>query len=670
MKRLTTLLFLIFAAVLWRGMDLLPDATAQRQRPGGPSKYSDFKHSSHVGRVKSLIIANKQVELDCAYCHGTAARDKRGKDQHDIEMIGYPSRKFARMTEKTHSACTECHADTGGRIELAMCLICHTSTTPNPRTMRTNIRSFPHLAPNGASEFYDLYSHGEHVAFFEEFVMQTPLKDQMKFFDPKADAKTNKGLDKNKFECAACHTMNAAPVTVAKVNFAAGVKESTPGHPDCFVCHFDPKIVAPPKPDKPNPKNTFATNCSGCHQEAAKPIKNNRPVKGSELAVLFFARQIVNTELNPVRPGVKPPLPFSHKTHDENVGKTTTDCLSCHATGKTANTRSDFFLADPKSLEKQPLAGSCIDCHKKEMQTKIEGAVTLESAKCNYCHALQTVRDFGAKGVSLPPPNHFMKKGAPAPTPQTIAQVTTPAATPAPPNPTPAPTPAPQPAAVTPKPTPTPTPTAPAATPTPTPEPPKPTPAPTPAPAAATPAPAATGATTPKKTSTPKPLPGKLLLGDPATLPKDWTLTRDATGFDHNTHIQPTYSKNCQECHHTNEDARNEVVEKCSDCHFPEGMESKGRSKINMKDAYHGIPDGSPTINAGCIECHKKYYEKNPNKDQIGPTTKCAACHNGQISNLDPSRAPRTRRLAEQWMAMMNTFTVREERQVARVIKR
>ncbi len=658
----------MFVVALWHGLDLFPDATAQRRRPAPPSKYSDFKHSSHVGRVKSLIVANKQVELDCAYCHGTAARDKRGKDQHDIEMLGYPSRKFARPTEKTHSACTECHTDTGPRTELPMCLICHDSTTPNSQKMRTNIRSFPHLAPNGASEFYDYYSHSEHAGFFDEFATQTTLKDQIKFFDPKADAKANKGLDKNKFECAACHTTNQSPVAVAKINFAAGVKESAPGHPDCFICHFDPKIVAPPK--KPDPKNTFATNCTGCHQETGKPLRDNRPVKGSELAVLFFARQIVNTELNPVKPGVKPPLPFSHKTHDDAVGKTVTDCLSCHVTGKTANTRSDFFLEDRKTKEKQPLVASCIDCHKKEMQTKIEGAVQLESAKCNYCHSLQTVREYAGRGVQLPPPNHFVKK-APTPTPQTVAQVTTPttpanpAPTPEPPKPSPAPTPTPtpKPAATTPatptptpKPTPTPSPTNPVVattTPAPTPEPPKPSPAPTPA--ATTPA--AAPAAKPKGS---QPLPAVLLLGDPKKLPKDWDFRRGPTEFDHRTHVQPTYAKDCQECHHTNKDSQNEFVEKCSDCHFPEGMESKGRSKVNFEIAYHGNPDNS-TNNAGCIECHKRYYDKNPDKERKGPTSKCAECHQEKQSLFAPPRSPRNRWLAEQWIALLG-----ESRLIAR----
>ena len=252
----------------------------------------------------------------------------------------------------------------------------------------------------------------------------TPLKERIKFFDAKAtDPKANKGLDKNKFECAACHTTNAAPVTVAKINFAAGVKMSVPGHPECFICHFDPKVVSPPKADKPNPKNTFATNCTCCHQDTAKPLKGDRPVVGSELAVHWFVRQIVNTELNPAKAGVKSPLPFSHKTHEDAIGKSVTDCLSCHATAKTAATLKDFYLEDRKTKEKQPVPFSCVDCHKKEMQTKIEAAMTVETAKCNYCHSLGTIKAYAAKGVAMPPPNHFGKKAiqpTPTPTPTPI----------------------------------------------------------------------------------------------------------------------------------------------------------------------------------------------------------------------------------------------------------
>jgi len=64
-----------------------------------------------------------------------------------------------------------------------------------------------------------------------------------------------------------------------------------------------------------------------------------------------------------------------------------------------------------------------VDCHKKEMQAKIEGAVTVEMAKCNYCHALPTIKAFrkegGANGVAMPPPSHFGKKAVqPTPTPK------------------------------------------------------------------------------------------------------------------------------------------------------------------------------------------------------------------------------------------------------------
>ncbi|MBL8170396.1 MAG: hypothetical protein JNJ50_19715, partial [Acidobacteria bacterium] len=509
------------------------DTQAQRSRPAPPSKYAKFTHKSHTGRVKSLLDKTLAVELDCAYCHGTAVQDKLGKNQHDIEVAAaYPSHKFGKASEKTHSACTECHADTGSAAPREMCTICHTQLSRDPKLMATNIRRLPNPDGSNNSQFFDFYSHGDHVGYFSEFALKTVLKDQLKFYDAKADAKANKGLDKDKFECAACHTMSNAPTAAGKQNFAAGVKMSAPGHPDCFVCHFDPKIVAPPKKDKPDPKNTFATNCTGCHLETAKPAKD-RPVKGSEPAVLWFARQIINTELNPAKPGVKAPLPFSHKTHDENVGKSVTDCLSCHATGKTANTRNDFFAEDRKTKEKQPVATSCVECHKKEMQTKIEGAVKLETAKCNYCHALTTVKDFAAKGVALPPPNHF---GAKAAAPTTVAATTPPAptpATPTEPKPAPAPTPTP-----TPKPAPTPTPkptTAPTPTPTPTPKPviaqatttPTTTTTPAPTPPKPTPAPAPTPTSAPAQTATPAAAPagnqtvpmGIIRLGDPKESP-------------------------------------------------------------------------------------------------------------------------------------------------------
>ena len=416
-KRIFVFLFLTLVFALWRDGGTFFGANAQKNRAASPSKFSKFKHSSHNKNVKSLITKMQPIDLDCAYCHGTVTKDRLGKDLHDIETAGYPSHINGLPNARTHSACTECHAFTGAKIEREMCLICHDKLTFNQQQMATNIRLFPNPDGGGVSQFLDYYSHSDHVDYFDQYATMTPLKDRVKFYDAKKDAKANKGLDKNKYECVACHVLNQFQVTVAKINFGIGVKMGAPGHPECFICHLDPKIVTPPKKDKPDPKNTFATNCTGCHQADAKLMKDGRPVKGSELSVLWFARQIINTELNPIKPGVKSPLPYSHKTHEEAVGITVPDCLSCHATGKTANTRSDFYLEDRKTKERQPLVWSCVDCHKKEMQTKIEGAVTIESVKCNYCHSLRTIKEFGAKGVQLPPPNHFWKKPPATPTP-------------------------------------------------------------------------------------------------------------------------------------------------------------------------------------------------------------------------------------------------------------
>ncbi len=431
MKRNIFIVFLISSALFGVATRTSPISSASQRRTAAPSKFAKFTHKSHAGQVKSLIDKSKTIDLDCAYCHGDAVKDKLGKDQHDLTAIGYPSHKSGLAAQKTHTACTECHAFTGSAMPREMCSICHDRLTLNPKQMATNIRRFPNPAGGGASQFFDYYSHAEHVDFFEQYATGTPLAARIKFYDARQDAVANKGRDKTRYECAACHIRHDAPVTVAGISFASGVKMSAPGHPECFVCHFDEKLVTPPKPDKPNPKNTFATNCIGCHRDTARPARDGRPLKGSEPATLFFARQIINTELNPKNPAVKkPPLPFSHKTHDENVGKTVQDCLSCHTTGKTAVTRSDFYLEDRKTKEKQPLVTSCIECHKKEMQTKIEGQVTIESSKCNYCHALQTIRNLTAKGGALPPENHLRKPPPkPAPVPATAPPATSPVTT-------------------------------------------------------------------------------------------------------------------------------------------------------------------------------------------------------------------------------------------------
>src|SRR5262249_41221280 len=178
------------------------------------------------------------------------------------------------------------------------------------------------------------------------------------------------------------------------------------------------------------------------------------------------------------------------------------------------------------------------------------------------------------------------------PTPEPVKPTPTPAPTPAPAEQTVAKTdPTPEPVKPTPTPIPTPAPAEQTVAMNKPPEASKPTP-PTPSGPPA-PAPAAAASAAPAaRASGLKPLPTKLLLGDPKQYPKEWELQRGPTDFDHTTHIQPSYSKNCEECHHTNKDSRNEVVRKCFECHFQEGFTSK-ESKVNLKDAYHGVPDNT-----------------------------------------------------------------------------
>jgi hypothetical protein len=252
----------------------------------------------------------------------------------------------------------------------------------------------------------------------------------------------------------------------------------------------------------------------------------------------------------------------------EPFSQGTQSCLICHQTGKTANTRSDFYVEYRKTMNKQPAASSCVPCHKSEMQTTIGGAMTLEIAQCGNCHALQTIK--ARKGVGLPPPSHF-KIPAPSPTP-----------TPLPPLDRLQP-----------------------------------------------PIPALSGPV--------KPTPmGIIRLGDPKKSDQwgqhaKWGVVEN---FDHGRHIQPKYSANCKECHHTNQkpNAEGEVVQQCLDCHkgpdHPDTA-SKGGG-VSVKDAYHGVPGSA--IKAGCIECHKRYVEKNP--DSTAPAN-CVGCHTEKLAWLD-----------------------------------
>jgi hypothetical protein len=645
-KKVVVILTVIFVFALWRGVTAQkPPGASQPGRVAARGTkqidYSKFQHSTHAGLVGGALKKSDSQELKCDYCHQTPTKEQP-------EVTGYPNEKPG--VKVTHSACIDCHLMAGRPEYPAMCLICHSTSAIGE--MKKNIREFPNLKSGPNSQFSDYYSHSEHSGYFDaSAAFKERFKDKTKF------------KEKDNFECAACHESNLQPVAVGGIQFAKGIKERAPGHTECFVCHFNEKEVA-------KKAKSFATNCVGCHN-----LTKKEKGPGSELAVLWFAREIVNTELNPAKPPQKPggkpsvPAPFNHKAHEtdyddskeKRFGQGTQSCLICHETGKTANRRSDFFNENRKTMTKQPSAPSCIACHKSEMQKKIGGAVTLENAKCNECHALQTLKDRAAKGVALPPPSHFGKPGpeAPAtiaaatapPKPATGTTVTPPKPTPAPtpkPTPTPTPTSAPKPTTAptsAPKPTPTPTPTpapkpaattaattTPAPTSAPTPTPPKPTPAPDPAPAAATTTPAASANRKPEPT-------GIVRLGDPKESSEwgqhaKWGVVEN---FNHGDHTKPKYSERCEDCHHTNKNAKVEEVLKCLTCHKgPDNPDtaSKGGG-VSVEDAYHGVPDSPKAPKAGCIECHKRYRDKDPSS-KAPIKSPCSGCHTEKTARLDP----------------------------------
>jgi Outer membrane cytochrome MtrC/MtrF-like, domains II/IV len=660
-KKVVVILSLIIICALWRGVSTLPDAAAQKM-PGSGTKqidYSKFQHSSHAGLVGGVLKKTQSQELKCDYCHLNPTQDQP-------VVTGYPNEKPG--SKITHSSCIDCHSMAGRPEYPDMCLICH-STKPLDE-MKKNVRVFPNPKSGPNSQFYDYFSHSDHAGYYKSSKTFKELyKDKTKF------------KQKDNFECASCHEVNQQPVTVGSVQFAKGVKERAPGHKECFVCHFNEKEV-----DKTS--KTFATSCVGCHVEVKKPKG-----MGSELAVLWFDRMIVNTEFNPAKPPQKPgpkptpPPPFNHQAHlgdyddnpkgkfgkDEfgkplkNVFKQGTDsCLICHETGKSALTRSDFYTENKKTLNKQPAASSCVPCHDSDMQKKIGGAVTLESATCNKCHSLQTIK--ARKGVELPPPSHFRD---PIPVAlDTLAKAPPSPAAPTPPTPTPAPTPAPTPTpkppettnpapkptevpVSTPKPTtaPAPTPTPPVTTvvtpvvtpaPAPTPAPPTPSPAPTPSPSTAAPAP------TPAKPGGPvKPTPtGVIKLGDPKFSDQwgqhaKWGVVEN---FNHGDHTKPKYSDKCEDCHHTNKDSKVEEVLTCLSCHKgPDHPDTANKGGgVNVEDAYHGVPDSAKVPKAGCIECHKRYRDKDPNS-KAPVKSPCSGCHTEKAARLDP-RLMRPRR--------------------------
>lgn len=369
---LVSVVALLYAAVPLAGVPL--DIRTQGTK-SARIDYTRFKHSSHAGALKASRKGTMQ-QLDCAYCHGTPS------SSNPDTVSGYPYRKNGQKNELTHSACSDCHAITGRDAIAAegtfpaMCVICHQDT--RFARMGKNLHLFPNPAAT-QSQFFDRFSHQEHAT---------------------------KPKEKVSFDCASCHTPTAKSVVLRKTQFAPKVRHSLPSHAQCFVCHFNEKEVA-------RTQVSFATNCVGCHA-----IKGEQAGKGSELAVHWPPRQITNPEENPTKRGEKPLKPFSHETHVDPDDKDPKSCLACHATAERAEKRSDFFLEDRQTKEKQPRAVACLECHIKEMQHKIEGALKLEASSCSYCHSLQTIKGRAATGAQLPPPNHLIDSPPATPTPK------------------------------------------------------------------------------------------------------------------------------------------------------------------------------------------------------------------------------------------------------------
>lgn len=620
-KKVTLILTLISVCAIWRGgsISILREAAAQNmpgaQMPGSSQTrssgrgtklidYSKFNHSSHAGMVGGVLKQTKSQNLNCNYCH-------QDPTPAEAKVTGYPNSKPGGKI--THSACIDCHLMAGRPEYPQMCLICH-STQPLAE-MKNNVRQFPNPVSGPGSQFYDYYSHANHVGYFKSSKAYKEIfKDKTKF------------KEKDNFECVACHADNMEPTKVAGKEFAKGVKERAPGHQECFVCHFDEKEV-----DKKSP--TFATNCVGCH------TLNNKPQgTGSQKAVLWFNREIINTEFNKSQPknapNAKPNPPFNHEAHmadydntkDKRYQQGTQSCLICHENGKTATERSEFFDEFKKTMSRQPSATSCVPCHKAEMQKKIEAPVTIETAKCSVCHNLQTIKEREAKGIQLPPPSHFKQ---PPPPPDTLAaNKKTAKAASAPAKPTDSVYLLLHPDATAP-------------TPSPGPEPGK-EDAGADAGGDLPPDPAFAGPRKPDPT-------GIVNLGETSRQPfgdqwgqhAKWGVVAN---FNHKDHTQPKYSDKCEDCHHTNKDAKNEVVVACLHCHQSSDnpITAKRGGGVSVEDAYHGVPDSDKAPRAGCVECHARYKDKHP--DSKAPIkSPCSGCHTEKTARLDP-RMTRPRR--------------------------
>ena len=92
------------------------------------------------------------------------------------------------------------------------------------------------------------------------------------------------------------------------------------------------------------------------------------------------------------------------------------------------------------------------------------------------------------------------------------------------------------------------------------------------------------------------------------------------------------------------ENAEGEVVQKCLDCHqSPDSPVTANKGgNVPVEEAYHGVPDSEKVPKAGCVECHKRYRDMNP--DSKAPAkSPCSGCHMDKQARLDP-RLTRPRR--------------------------
>ncbi len=198
---------------------------SRRRQPASRAPRRDYSKFSHA------TAGHKE---NCASCHLIPSFT-----QPDIN--NYPD----------HPSCTNCHRQQFFRgARPIICSNCHTVTAP-----RSEAR-FRFPKENAATQFADLFPHAGHVK-------TTSLLQFKKVNGEKANTQTT---------CMYCHKVNQTefkpqPAAAAKETFlpAAGTFMTTPtSHTTCFQCHWQ-------KGAENREQEPLSTQCSGCHQNIAKP---------------------------------------------------------------------------------------------------------------------------------------------------------------------------------------------------------------------------------------------------------------------------------------------------------------------------------------------------------------------------------------------------------------